>query len=96
LAERPITEEYKKKLEQYYERIRNAPWYALSARKALKLLRDEDRLFKRCLALRIRGFARNWPNAEVDMHFSLKEDLTPLPAFFEVFSRRGFMDFLHV
>lgn len=80
LRERPVDDEYEVKLDEYYERIIQAPWYVLSAGKALRLLREK--LFDRCFALSKRAFARNWPNAEVDMHFSLKQDLLPLPEFF--------------
>lgn len=34
-------------------------------------------------AVRVRGFTRNYRNAELDMHFSLKEDLSPLKQFLQ-------------
>ena len=58
------------------ERIRCADWYVLSARRAEKLLREK--LFDRVYALRVRGFARAFRGAELDMHFSLSQDLIPL------------------
>jgi hypothetical protein len=70
-----------------YERIRASPWYALSARRAERLLKD--RLFERVFALRVRGFAQQWRNAEVDMHFSLSNDLMALDGFLAELSRRG-------
>lgn len=59
--------------------IGTANWYVLSARRAHLLLRDK--LFDRAYALRIRGFAQQFRSAELDMHFSLTEDLTPLREF---------------
>jgi len=60
-------------------RISGAEWYVLSARRAERLLREL--LFDRVFALRMRGFARAFRGAELDMHFSLSKDLTPLRRF---------------
>jgi hypothetical protein len=62
-------------------------WYVLSARRADVLLRRL--LFERVYAVRVRAFARNYPNAELDMHFSLSQDLTPLREFLGVLRRDG-------
>jgi hypothetical protein len=62
-----------------YNRIRSAPWYVLSARKADHLLRAL--LFERVFAMKIRGFAQQFRGAELDMHFSLKEDLVTFKEF---------------
>lgn len=70
-----------------YQRIRAAPWYVLSARRAEILLKDL--LFDRVFALRVRGFTQQWRNAEVDMHFSLSHDLIPLESFFAELDRSG-------
>ena len=59
-----------------YERIRNAEWYVLSARRANMLM--HDLLFERVYALAIPGFTRKFGGAEVDMHFSLSKDLVAL------------------
>ncbi len=67
--------------------IRQAPWYVLSARRASGLL--SAKLFDRVFALRIRGFAQQFRSAELDMHFSLKEDLTPLDSFFATLRNEG-------
>jgi hypothetical protein len=67
--------------------IRQAPWYVLSARRAFALL--TTKLFDRVFALRIRGFAQQFRSAELDMHFSLKDDLTPLEAFFGTLRKEG-------
>lgn len=67
--------------------IRQAAWYVLSARRAFTLL--TAKLFDRVFALRIRGFAQQLRSAELDMHFSLKEDLTSLDTFFETLREEG-------
>ena len=61
------------------QQILAAGWYVLSARRADKLLREL--LFNRVFALRMRGFARVFRGAELDMHFSLSKDLIPLKQF---------------
>ncbi|MEW6755537.1 MAG: hypothetical protein AB1505_31845 [Candidatus Latescibacterota bacterium] len=61
------------------DRIQQADWYVLSARRAHMLLRRL--LFERVYALRIRNFARAFGGAELDMHFSLSQDLIPLRQF---------------
>jgi hypothetical protein len=60
-------------------RIRKANWYVLSARRADRLLRSM--LFDRVYAVRVPGFARLFGKAELDMHFSLKQDLRELHPF---------------
>ncbi|MCY3923176.1 MAG: hypothetical protein OXG27_12400 [Chloroflexi bacterium] len=67
--------------------IRKADWYMLSARRADRLLREK--MFDRVFALRVRNFARAFGGAELDMHFSLSEDLTPLPDFLATLRDRG-------
>lgn len=61
------------------ERILSAEWYVLSARRADLLLREK--LFDRVFALKMRSFAKAFGGAELDMHFSLSEDLIPLREF---------------
>lgn len=74
-------------LAHFREEIHKADWYALSARRADNLLREK--LFDRVYAVRVRAFARNYRNAELDMHFSLKQDLTPLKTFLQSARERG-------
>lgn len=69
-------------------RIEQGRWYVLSARKADKLLREK--LFDRVYALRIRGFAQQFRAAELDMHFSLSEDLTPLDDYLHTLRESGY------
>jgi hypothetical protein len=68
-------------------RIAAAEWFVLSARRADRLLREG--LFDRVYALRIRGFARAFRGAELDMHFSLSQDLTPLRRFLSTLRESG-------
>lgn len=67
--------------------IESAAWYVLSARRADILLREK--LFDRVYAVRVRGFAQQYRNAEVDMHFSLQSDLTLLTRFLAELKERG-------
>ncbi len=66
-------------MDEFARQIAAAKWYVLSARRADALLKEK--LFERVYAVRVRAFARNYPNAELDMHFSLRQDLTPLTEF---------------
>lgn len=70
-----------------YRAIRRAEWFILSARKADKLVRHH--LYDRVFALRVRGFARVFRGAELDMHFSLGQDLVPLETFLTVLREDG-------
>ena len=67
--------------------IREAHWYVLSARRANKLLHEN--LFARAFALRVPRFAQNYRSAELDMHFSLSDDLRPLTEFLTVLRDQG-------
>ncbi|MFY9554353.1 MAG: hypothetical protein WAV47_06485, partial [Blastocatellia bacterium] len=58
---------------QTLQKIQQADWYILSARRANMLL--HELLFKRVFALTVRNFTRVFSGAEVDMHFSLSKDL---------------------
>jgi len=61
------------------DRLAAADWRVLSARRANLLL--TEKLFERVFAVRIRSFNRSYRNAELDMHFSLAEDMTPIQQF---------------
>lgn len=86
--------------EAIVERLRNEAWVApiqdqirasefkvLSARRAYNLLRDH--LFDRVHALRLRGFTRTFRNAEIDMHLSLQNEMTPFADFLGLLADRG-------
>jgi hypothetical protein len=70
------------------KRIATAKWYVLGAVKAEKLLREK--LFERVFALRTPGFARQFGIAELNMHFSLSKDLTPLVTYLETLRDAGY------
>jgi hypothetical protein len=70
-----------------YNRIRSAEWYIISARKADELFRKM--FIERVYALRVRNFAKVFGGAEVDMHFSLKGDLTSLKELFRILREEG-------
>ncbi len=65
-----------------FEKMPEGQFRVISAKKAYKLL--SEKLFERVHALTLRGFTRRFRNAEVDMHFSLSQDLTPLRTFLEL------------
>lgn len=69
------------------KRVEEAEWYILSARRADKLLREK--LFDRVFALKIRNFTRAFRSAEVDMHFSLSQDMTPLRVYLKTLRETG-------
>jgi hypothetical protein len=73
---------------QVLERIEHGSWHVLSARRADKLLREK--LFERVYALRVRGFAQQFRGAELDMHFSLSQDLTPLDTYLHKLRESGY------
>lgn len=70
------------------KRIADARWYVLGAKKADKLLREL--LFERVFALRTRNFSRQFRSAELDMHFSLSRDLTPLTTYLDMLRDAGY------
>ncbi|WZO97334.1 hypothetical protein EP7_004359 [Isosphaeraceae bacterium EP7] len=70
-----------------YRRIQAGHWYMISAAKAMRLMLEK--LFQRVYALRVHRFAQNYRTAEVDMHFSLGEDLLPFETFLERLRAEG-------
>lgn len=76
LLDRPQPNAVRTAVGEFTRRIREAEWRVISALKADDLLRKK--LFDRVYAVRVRAFARNYRNAELDMHFSLDGDLTRL------------------
>jgi hypothetical protein len=87
VADNPDAFGVSQQLRSFDERLRGASWRVLSARKADSLLRTK--LFERAYALRVRAFARNYPGAELDMHFSISEDLVPLEELLRVLRDGG-------
>lgn len=74
-------------IKTYFHQIKGAAWFVLSARRADKLLREN--LYDRVFALRVPRFTMNYRAAEVDMHFSLAQDLTPLTDFLALLRDHG-------
>ena len=70
------------------QRLATAQWYVLGAKKADKLLREL--LFERVFALRTRNFSRQFRGAELDMHYSLSRDLTPLETYLDMLRDAGY------
>ncbi len=70
-----------------FERMTEGQFRIISAQKAYKLLREK--LFERVHALTLKGFTRRFRNAEVDMHFSLSTELTPIRTFLELLVRES-------
>ena len=86
IVERAIKDK-NKAFTETYEKIAAAHWYLLSARRADDLLHKY--LYERVFALRVRGFAQTFRGAELDMHFSLSQDLTPLAKYFQLVRDEG-------
>jgi len=61
------------------ERIAASEFRVISASKAERVLKE--RLFDRVFALRQRAFTSAFRNAEIDMHFSLSAEMTPIREF---------------
>ena len=70
------------------KRLATSKWYVLGAKKADKLLREL--LFERVFALRTRNFSRQFRGAELDMHYSLSRDLTPLETYLDMLRDAGY------
>jgi len=65
-----------------FARMPEGQFRIISAMKASKLLHEN--LFRRVHALSLKGFTRKFRNAEVDMHFSLSQELTPVRTFLQM------------
>lgn len=78
---------FRSAVDEYFGLIQQAGWFVLSARRASNLLKEN--LFERAFALRVPRFALNYRGAELDMHFSLSEDLRPLDEMLLILRDRG-------
>jgi hypothetical protein len=87
LLGRDAPEEFVRHRDRFTHRLENVEWRVLSATKADKMLRTL--LFERVYAVRVPRFAQNYRNAELDMHFSLSQDLTPLTEFLQIYKDEG-------
>lgn len=72
---------------EVYDAVHSADWFILSARRADHLV--HQLLYERVYALRIPRFTQQFRSAEVDMHFSLSKDLTPLRDFLTMLRNEG-------
>lgn len=82
IVDRLRASDFRELFRPIFEKMPEGQFRVISAKKAYKLL--SEKLFERVHALTLRGFTRRFRNAEVDMHFSLSEDLTPLRTFLEL------------
>ncbi len=82
IVERLRAPDYLAQFSPVYDRMRQGQFRVISVQKAHRLL--HEKLFERVHALTLKGFTSRFRNAEVDMHFSLTEDLTPVQKFLEM------------
>ncbi len=82
IVERLRAADHRERFQSIFQKMPEGKFRIISARKAYNLLREK--LFDRVHALSLKGFTRRFRNAEVDMHFSLSKELTPLRTFFEL------------
>jgi hypothetical protein len=87
IAERLRAPDYRQRFRPFFSRMPEGQFRIVSAQKAYNLLREK--LFERVHALSLKGFTRRFRNAEVDMHFSLTEELTPVRTFLELLIRES-------
>lgn len=74
-----LTETNASQLSEIRGRIAGSEFRVLSATRAERLLKEK--LFERVFALRQRAFTKAFRNAELDMHFSLKQEMVPVRDF---------------
>jgi hypothetical protein len=82
IVARLLTPVYAEVLVDIRQRISASEFRVLSASRAEQLVKE--RLFERVFALRQRGFTQAFRNAELDMHFSLARELTPVREFLSI------------
>jgi hypothetical protein len=79
--------EYESTFQPIFDRMAEGEFRIISAGKAYKFL--VEKLFERVFALKVPRFNRNYRNAEIDMHFSIPSELTPLRTFLEILARES-------
>ncbi len=87
IVERLRGPDYRDRFQPIFERMPEGQFRLISAKKAYKIL--GEKLFERVQALSLKGFTRRFRNAEVDMHFSLSQGLTPVRTFLELVMRES-------
>lgn len=73
------------------DRMPEGQFRVISAAKASRIL--HAKLFDRVHALSLKSFTRKFRNAEVDMHLSLSQELTPVRTFLELLVRESAQKF---
>jgi hypothetical protein len=87
IVSRLLRSDYLPHFRPIFARMPDGQFRVISAKKADKILREK--LFERVQALSLKGFTRKFRNAEVDMHFSLSQELTPARTFLELLVRES-------
>ncbi len=87
IVSRLLRPDYLPEFRTIFDRMPEGQFRVISAMKASKLL--HEKLFERVHALSLKGFTRKFRNAEVDMHFSLSLELTPVRTFLELLIRES-------
>ena len=82
IVSRLLRADYLPQFRPIFDRMPEGQFRVISAKKASKLLLEK--LFQRVHALSLKSFTRKFRNAEVDMHFSLSEELTPVLTFLQL------------
>ena len=82
IVSRLLRPDYLPQFRPIFDRMPEGQFRVISAKKASKLLLEK--LFQRVHALSLKGFTRKFRNAEVDMHFSLSQELTPVRTFLQL------------
>jgi hypothetical protein len=82
IVERLLSSDHAVRFGPILRKMPEGQFRTISAKKAANLL--QAKLFERVHALSLKGFIRRFRNAEVDMHFSLADELTPVRTFLEL------------
>ena len=82
IVSRLLRPDYLPQFRPIFDRMPEGQFRVISAKKASKLLLEM--LFQRVHALSLKSFTRKFRNAEVDMHFSLSQELTPVLTFLQL------------
>ena len=82
IVSRLLRPDYLVQFQPIFDRMPEGQFRVISAMKASRLLREK--LFERVHALSLKGFTHKFRNAEVDMHFSLSQELTPVRTFLQL------------
>ena len=87
IVERLCSEEYIHTFDSVLARMPDGQFRIISVKRAYDLL--IDKLFERVHALSLKSFTSRFRNAEVDMHFSLSQDMTPVREFLEILKKES-------